>query len=102
MKNIYPIDTYQLQMKKSKDRKKSDDCKSLFLHNFIDDDITKNYSDDHSNIKITDVLKLERISEIHYIKIRTLNYMILNFENMVRDMREIQRLLIFLDLLNVC
>jgi hypothetical protein len=41
-------------------------------------------------------LKKERITEIQYIKIRTLNCIIINYENMLNDIREIQRLFIYI------
>jgi hypothetical protein len=79
--------------KKNKKREKSEECESLFLKTFIENDyaIYPNTSD----IKITDRLKMEKIYQIHHIKVRTLNSFITNIENIVKNIKEIQRLFIY-------
>lgn len=93
MKSIHAIDSFQFQTKKRKEGPQSEDYKSLFLKSFIEED-NLYYTDDH--MKITDKLKLEKISEIKYIKIRILNCIIIGYENILNEIREIQRLLIYI------
>ncbi len=99
MTNIHTIDSYQLQTKKCKEVK-SVKSKSLYIKSFVDDYTM--FSNHSTNKKISDLLNWDRINQIHHIKLKTLKLFILSLENMVKDMREIQRLLIcFMNLINM-
>lgn len=84
------------QTKKSSKRDKKEEYISLFSNSFLEQDVNK------KNIKISEALKKERISQINFIKIRTLNCMIMNLENTVNAMKETRKVLInIINLINV-
>ncbi len=56
--------------------------------------IEEEYKCDDMYKKITDILKAEKIKQILFIKMRTINSFIINLEKTVIHMREIQRMLI--------
>lgn len=91
MSNIQ-VDSFQLQTKRRKEIK-YEECKSLFLKKFIEED---------PQLKITEMIKEDIPSKIHMIKLRTLSCTILNLEKIVYEIREMQRfLLYFMNLVDV-